>query len=356
MNFLGRVYLLLVTILLVVLLTIFLLSPQTVGGWAGNVAEVLPVLRIVVAVLLDAVLLALLYVQVRPARRPAAAGLMMRASGAVTEVSVESARERILRAVSDVPDVVSVEARVVPLRGKADLDLDVEVLGEDVRLPDKQKEINRALKQVINKQLGLQMAGRPRVHIRLYGEKPRPAAPPKIEPPTETAPVQPPAEPERKEPAGLFAGLRPRPEPDDEPTLVDKPAPVIKDEPERKEPAGILGGWFHRERSAEAETEKEPPTPTKAAEPEALAGEGDEDEDEMFADTPELAALLRQTKRADAPAAEAEHEKAGQPDAEDADTLMSEVDEKTDKPAADDRMGDTEADEPSDELDHPRSF
>lgn len=353
MNFLGRVYLLLVTILLVVLLTIFLLSPQTVGGWAGNVAEVLPVLRIVVAALLDAVLLALLYVQVRPARRPAAAGLMMRASGAVTEVSVESARERILRAVSDVPDVVSVEARVVPLRGKADLDLDVEVLGEDVRLPDKQKEINRALKQVINKQLGLQMAGRPRVHIRLYGEKPRPAAPPKIEPPTETAPVQPPAEPERKEPAGLFAGLRrPSPEPDDVPTLVEKPAPVIKDEPERREPAGILGGLFHRERPAEAETEKEPPAPAKAAEPESAAGEDDEDEDEMFADTPELAALLRQTKRADAPAAEAEQEEADQPAAEDADTLMPEVDEKADKPAADDRVGDTEADEP----DHPRSF
>ncbi|NWG15420.1 MAG: hypothetical protein HXY41_02180 [Chloroflexi bacterium] len=350
MNFLGRVYLLLITVLLVVLLTIFLLSPQTVGDWAGNVSEVSPILRIVVAALLDAVLLSLLFVQVRPARRGASAGLMMRASGAVTEVSVESARERILKAVSDVSDVVSAEARVTPLRGKADLELDIEVLGEDIRLPNKQKEINRALKQVINKQLGLQMAGRPRVHIRLYGEKPRPTAlPPAVTPPP--APPEPPAEPERKESAGLFAGLRHKPAPDDEPTLVEKPAPVpekpaVEETPERKEPTGILGGLFQRQQPAEAETEKAPP-----------AAKGEEsDDDEMFADTPELAVLLRQTKRAGTPAGGAEQDETDQPEIEetDTDTLMLDADEAAVKPAADMRE-DAEADESADESEDPRS-
>jgi hypothetical protein len=131
-----------------------------------------PLIRVVAAIVVDALLVMLLFLQVRPGRR-SETGLMMRGAGAITEVSIESARDRILKAISDVPDVVTAEVKVKPVRGRADLDLEVEVLGDHLRLPQKQQEINRALKQVINKQLGLQMAGRPRVHIKLYGEAAR---------------------------------------------------------------------------------------------------------------------------------------------------------------------------------------
>ena len=41
---------------------------------------------------------------------------------------------------------------------------------DEVSLPDKQKEINRALGNVVEKQLGLRMADRPVVQISLGGE------------------------------------------------------------------------------------------------------------------------------------------------------------------------------------------
>ena len=44
------------------------------------------------------------------------------------------------------------------MNGKAHIELDVTVNNPNTNVPAKQQEINRALKQVINKQLGLQMA------------------------------------------------------------------------------------------------------------------------------------------------------------------------------------------------------
>ncbi len=286
MNFLTRVYLLLLVLLVGIALTVFLLWPAVVSDLAGSVAEISPVLRLLLAAAVDLVLLALLFVQFRSNRRPETTGLMMRAPGAVTEVSIDSARDRILKAVSDVTDVVSVEAQVRPVRGRAEIDLDVEVLGDDVRLPDKQRDINRALKQVINKQLGLQMAGRPRVRIRLHGEKPAATVPPACvepAPPVSPAPLPPVVE-------------RPVPV---------EPAPPVEraPEPERRETGGLFGGLF---RSRETEDDK------PAASPVAKA----EDEADMFADTPELAALLRREKPVEPPAVVAADESLEDSDAE----------------------------------------
>ncbi len=265
MNFLTRVYLLLLVLLAGIALTVFLLWPAAVSDLAGSVAEMSPVLRLLAAAVVDLVLLALLFVQFRSNRRPETTGLMMRAPGAVTEVSIDSARDRILKAVSDVTDVVSVEAQVRPVRGRAEIDLDVEVLGDDVRLPDKQRDINRALKQVINKQLGLQMAGRPRVRIRLHGEKP-------------VAPAPLPPVVERSIPAETVLPVERTPEP-----VIDEPPVPPPAEPERRETGGLFGGLFRS---------REPEDVAPAVSPAAKA----EDEADMFADTPELAALLRREK------------------------------------------------------------
>ncbi|MBZ0275875.1 MAG: hypothetical protein K8I60_07020 [Anaerolineae bacterium] len=239
LNFLKRIYLVLVTFLLVLGIAAFLLAPGQVGGWlTSSVVEMSFVVRVIVTVLLSGLLLALTYIQVRPAPSNHT-GLVMKVSGAITDVSIESARDRILKAVEEVVDVVSAEADIKPVRGKADLELRVVVMGHGIKLPDKQKEINRALKQVINKQLGLQMAGRPRVHIQLYTDTPRspapvvttpatpekPAAPPVVSAP-EPKPVTPPPpvetkapEPEPKNGGGLFGWRRDR-------HVEDKPAPV----------------------------------------------------------------------------------------------------------------------------------
>lgn len=171
MSFSKRLYVLLLSILVAMLVVILLVSPQTISAWTASLSEIPVLLRAAAALVVDLGLLALLYFQVRPEPGAKVNGLMMRASGAITEVSVDSARERILKAVSEVPDIVSVDAQVKPIRGRADVELQVTVLGHDVRLPAKQKEINRALNQVIDKQLGLRLAGQPRVHVRFHGEE-----------------------------------------------------------------------------------------------------------------------------------------------------------------------------------------
>jgi hypothetical protein len=101
------------------------------------------------------------------------------------------------------------------------VDLQVVVQGgHDIKLPAKQSEINRALKQVIHKQLGLQMAGQPKVHIRLDTEgKPapvlasisayrEPARPPQM---IVTKPVQPTPKPLPSTPVDAPASSTPPP-------------------------------------------------------------------------------------------------------------------------------------------------
>jgi hypothetical protein len=171
MSFLKRLYFLFLTLVLFALVVILLLSPGTANSWLANIAEQSVVVRAFVTLVIGVILFGLTYNQIRSDPRSKATGLMMRTSGAIAEVGVESVRERILKAVGAVPDVVDVNAQVKPVRGRADIELHVTVLGDDTELPAKQKEINRALNQVVNKQLGLQMAGHPRVKIELHREE-----------------------------------------------------------------------------------------------------------------------------------------------------------------------------------------
>jgi hypothetical protein len=280
LNFLRRVYLLLLGLLLVIMVTLLLLSPQAVGSWVGSISELSPVVRIAITVVVDLFLLALMYLQVRPDPGSKVNGLLMRGSGAVTEVSVESARERILKAVNDVPDVISAEATVKPVRGKAEIEMQVVVMGDDVRLPNKQKDINRALRQVIDKQLGLQIAGQPRIHIRIHGEEPlKPVITTPVVPTIEkelavVLPTKIEPEPEPKPLSGLFGGYR---QPAEEKVkeeverkaFVDKPLPPVAPEPDIpvKPHTGLFGGW--RDHDSERE-EPESVVPSVSEAPAAV--------------------------------------------------------------------------------------
>ena len=110
-------------------------------------------------------------------------------------------------------------SEVKALRGKADVDFDVVVSRDSNNLPEKQKEIDRALRQVLNKQLGLQMAGKPRVHIRMDGMDEQKPAP---------LPVELPAPAAAAEPAPVIAVVEPtKPE---APTVVAE-VKEVKEEP-----------------------------------------------------------------------------------------------------------------------------
>lgn len=171
MSFIRKLIIVLVGVSLALLVTVLLLSPDAIMSLAFNIRDTSAFIRLPLAIIIDIIVLALIVLLVRNERTPTAVGgLTVKAQGAHADVSIESARERILRAVREVPDVLSAQVEVKALRGKADVDLDVLVSRHSINIPEKQKEIDRALRQVINKQLGLQMAGKPRVHIRLDDE------------------------------------------------------------------------------------------------------------------------------------------------------------------------------------------
>jgi hypothetical protein len=165
-----RIIVVLVGVSLALLVTVLLVMPDTISSLAHNLVETNWLIRLPLAILIDALILAIMVILVRGERSAAArsnGGLLVKAQGAAVDVSVESARERVLRAVRSVPDVVSADVVMKAVNGKADIELDVVVSRDSVNVPEKQKEIDRALRQVLNKQLGLQIAGKPRVHLRM---------------------------------------------------------------------------------------------------------------------------------------------------------------------------------------------
>jgi hypothetical protein len=190
LSLVRRIIMVLVAVALAVLVTVLLLNPDSFLTLVNTLSDTSGLIRLPLTILIDVLVLVMLVVFLRSNRtQHQSEGLMVKAQGAIADVSVESVTDRILRAVRAVPDVLSAEAKVEAVHGKADIDLSVVVSHQSMNLPDKQREIDRALRQVINKQLGLQLAGKPRVHIRMDNETglskavPAPVEPVKAEKP-----------------------------------------------------------------------------------------------------------------------------------------------------------------------------
>lgn len=195
MNFLRRFALIVYGLALLALVTVILMFPRDVARAIESISRFSSLERGIVTFVVDVLILLALYLLVRQVRPYSKDGLIVRASGALTDVSVDSARERILRAINAVPNVVSTDAKLQSVNGRADIALDVGVAGAHINVPDKQREIDRALRQVMLKQLGLQLASPPRVHIQLLSEQE--PAPPREEP---ARSIIPPPTAEREEP------------------------------------------------------------------------------------------------------------------------------------------------------------
>lgn len=198
MKFLRNAVVVIVGLLAVALVTLLLLAPDTIQGvFATLHTDVSLPLRLAVMLVLNALILLGVYLRLRR-REPAVEGLIVQSQGAAANVEIESAQAMILSVVRQVPDVTTADATIQAVHGRADVQLDVTLSGRTVNIPDKQKEIDRALRQVIGKQLGLRLRGRPRVHIRLEPNTPvsvvpaRPVQPKtEVQPATENAGIQP---------------------------------------------------------------------------------------------------------------------------------------------------------------------
>lgn len=188
MRLLLRILLSLASLIIVAVLTVLLIAPESIIQVLEALPDVNIVLRIAVVVVFYVLILGVLYLRVR--FRPRGHGehmLTVNSGGAVTAITVESVRERVLKAVREVPDVGNVIATLKSARGRADIDLDVTMKSDEVNIPTKQREISRAIEQVIKKQLGLRMAGPARINIRL--SEPKTAANGGTSPVTTSSPV-----------------------------------------------------------------------------------------------------------------------------------------------------------------------
>lgn len=218
MNFITRLLLILAVITLLVGATVLLVSPQAVIALAEGLNSVDTAgraIQLLLALLIDLLLLGLLY---QLLRRTASRGLMVRARGARTEVSIDSVRRQIMAQIAQLPDVLDVQTEVRAERGNARVALRVKAT-PDITVPDKQNEINRALRQVVEKQMGLRLAGPPVIHIELQtGKEP-------LEPPVEA-------------PAPLVPRPTPRPQP--EPLPAPPVAEVRPAEPEKPAPPAAV--------------------------------------------------------------------------------------------------------------------
>lgn len=180
MALLRNIALVLLALVLITIVTVVFVAPEAIITLFQSITRINIVVRLAVALVLDLLILAVVYLRLRPSTQ-SPEGLIVKASGAQADIGIDSARSMILAAVKEVPDVYTVDVNLSAVDGKADIELDVRVEGDSVNIPAKQREIDRALKQVTNKQLGLDILGRPRVHIHLKEDhiiraSPNPAA------------------------------------------------------------------------------------------------------------------------------------------------------------------------------------
>jgi hypothetical protein len=170
LKLIERILLVILGLLVITLIAVFFIAPDAVSDLMDGLQNVNILVRLGVVLVLDILVLAFVYSRVRTPSTTVE-GLIVKAPGAITDIGIDSARSRILSAVQQVPNVIAADAKLEAVRGKAKIELNVTVRDSSVNVPRKHQEINQALKQVINKQLGLSILGQPRVHIHLDDER-----------------------------------------------------------------------------------------------------------------------------------------------------------------------------------------
>lgn len=165
MIFLRRVAFVVVAFLLVAFASIALLSPNAVGDFFYDIGEMPGFIRLILVLLIYGVIAGVGYMRFTRPPQHQVKGLVVQSVGSVTALSIESAHDRILKAIKELPGVAAADVSIKAVYGKADIGLNVVIDGDGKTLPERQKTINRTLEQVVKKQLGLKMAQPPTVQI-----------------------------------------------------------------------------------------------------------------------------------------------------------------------------------------------
>jgi hypothetical protein len=205
------------------LLTAIFILPHliftNVGQWMMNVGRyfntIQPawrfVLGLLLALIVDAGILLLIFLEVRPGGRRFIR--VQQVTGGMAAISTESIAQQLTYRLDPIPGVLKVAPRVAAKRDKVRAVVDVEVAaGSDV--PDLATELMEVVKTVLADSLGLQVYGQPEVRIKVAAsptpvvKKPQPVK----ERPAPEEPRQPPPElPVEVPPPQEWAGPPPLP-------------------------------------------------------------------------------------------------------------------------------------------------
>jgi len=204
-NVFNRIMMILVILVVFIAVTIGLVVPveslAVIGGVAGSVLRTLNRIRpefllpfrallILCAILIDVLLVALLFLEVRGPRHTIR---VAKVGGGQVSVTAESLAERIQYHVDQLADVIKVQVKVAPRGGGVDLDLNIQT-GADVNVPEKAEQILEVTRQVVEDKMGLKLGRKPRINIHAMpypGVVARPTAPPQL--PSQPTPPTPPA-------------------------------------------------------------------------------------------------------------------------------------------------------------------
>jgi len=223
MNTVNRVVLVIALLGLMALLTAIFILPHliftNVGQWMMNVGRyfntIQPawrfVLGLLLALIVDAGILLLIFLEVRPGGRRFIR--VQQVTGGMAAISTESIAQQLTYRLDPIPGVLKVAPRVAAKRDKVRAVVDVEVAaGSDV--PDLATELMEVVKTVLADSLGLQVYGQPEVRIKVAAsptpvvKKPQPVK----ERPAPEEPRQPPPElPVEVPPPQEWAGPPPLP-------------------------------------------------------------------------------------------------------------------------------------------------
>jgi hypothetical protein len=157
-------------ILLLIAVTAFLMLPEYVVGAISALGGLNYWLRLVIVVVVDLLIVLAVFAQLRGAERYRGRELVVEAGDCDTTVTAESTRQRLQRAIYGLQDIETVEGSIKGKRGKAVISLEITTSKDEINIPEKQREIDRVIKQVVVKQMGIKLAQPPVVNIRLASD------------------------------------------------------------------------------------------------------------------------------------------------------------------------------------------
>ncbi len=175
MNTLNRIVLVIFLLLGIVVCTLTLVAPLPVLQlFVNQVNALLDFLErlqwfvrvpagIVIALILDAFFIFLIFLEVR---KPSRKSIQVeKTEGGEVQISVASIADRIHYEVDQLPGVLKVKPKVSGKRGGVVVELDVETSAK-INVPDKSAEILDVARMVIEDKMGLKLAQPPRVNLR----------------------------------------------------------------------------------------------------------------------------------------------------------------------------------------------